>query len=26
LRRRGFEQSSIKEETYWPPGEGDVEY
>jgi len=26
LRRRGFEQASIKEETYWPPGEGDVEY
>lgn len=26
LRRRGFEQTSIKEETYWPPGEGDVEY
>jgi ferredoxin/flavodoxin---NADP+ reductase len=26
LRRRGFEQSSIKEETYWPPGEGEVEY
>ena len=26
LRRCGFEQSSIKEETYWPPGEGDVEY
>jgi ferredoxin/flavodoxin---NADP+ reductase len=26
LRRCGYEQASIKEETYWPPGEGDVEY
>ena len=26
LRRSGFEQASIKEETYWPPGEGEVEY
>ena len=26
LRRCGFEQTSIKEETYWPPGEGEVEY
>ena len=26
LRRRGFEQTSIKEETYWAPGEGEVEY
>jgi len=26
LRRRGFEQASIKEETYWAPGEGEVEY
>jgi ferredoxin/flavodoxin---NADP+ reductase len=26
LRRRGFVQTSIKEETYWPPGEGEVEY
>jgi len=26
LRRCGFEQASIKEETYWPPGEGEVEY
>lgn len=26
LRRAGFDQGSIKEETYWPPGEGDVEY
>lgn len=26
LKRRGFEQTSIKEETYWAPGEGEVEY
>jgi ferredoxin--NADP+ reductase len=26
LRRRGFDNTSIKEETYWPPGEGEVEY
>jgi ferredoxin/flavodoxin---NADP+ reductase len=26
LRRRGFESSAIKEETYWAPGEGEVEY
>jgi ferredoxin/flavodoxin---NADP+ reductase len=26
LRRCGFEQAAIKEETYWPPGEGEVEY
>jgi ferredoxin/flavodoxin---NADP+ reductase len=26
LRRRGFEHASIKEETYWAPGEGEVEY
>jgi ferredoxin--NADP+ reductase len=26
LRRYGFEQTSIKEETYWAPGEGEVEY
>ena len=26
LRRRGFEHTSIKEETYWAPGEGEVEY
>ena len=26
LRRSGFEQAAIKEETYWPPGEGEVEY
>jgi len=26
LRRCGFEQTSIKEETYWAPGEGEVEY
>jgi len=26
LRRRGFEQTAIKEETYWAPGEGEVEY
>ena len=26
LRRRGFKPESIKEETYWAPGEGEVEY
>jgi ferredoxin--NADP+ reductase len=26
MRRRGFEHTSIKEETYWAPGEGEVEY
>jgi hypothetical protein len=26
LKRCGFDQASIKEETYWPPGEGEVEY
>jgi ferredoxin/flavodoxin---NADP+ reductase len=26
LRRAGFEASFIKEETYWAPGEGEVEY
>ena len=26
LRRRGFEPASIREETYWAPGEGEVEY
>ena len=26
LRRCGFEQTSIKEEPYWAPGEGEVEY
>ncbi|HYM51229.1 MAG TPA: ferredoxin--NADP reductase [Candidatus Limnocylindrales bacterium] len=26
LRRRGFEHAAIKEETYWAPGEGEVEY
>jgi ferredoxin/flavodoxin---NADP+ reductase len=26
LRRRGFEKAYIKEETYWAPGEGEVEY
>jgi ferredoxin--NADP+ reductase len=26
LRRRGYEQTDIKEETYWAPGEGEVEY
>jgi ferredoxin/flavodoxin---NADP+ reductase len=26
MRRRGFENTSIKEETYWAPGEGEVEY
>ena len=26
LRRRGFNTESIKEETYWAPGEGEVEY
>ena len=26
MRRRGFDHASIKEETYWAPGEGDVEY
>lgn len=26
LRRRGFEPGAIKEETYWAPGEGEVEY
>ena len=26
MKRRGFDQTSIKEETYWAPGEGDVEY
>ena len=26
LRRRGFGAESIKEETYWAPGEGEVEY
>jgi len=26
MRRCGFEHAAIKEETYWAPGEGDVEY
>ncbi len=26
LRRRGFDAASIREETYWAPGEGQVEY
>jgi len=26
LRRRGYQQTDIKEETYWAPGEGEVEY
>lgn len=26
MKRRGFEHTSIKEETYWAPGEGEVEY
>lgn len=26
MRRRGFDNASIKEETYWAPGEGEVEY
>jgi ferredoxin/flavodoxin---NADP+ reductase len=26
MHRRGFEHASIKEETYWAPGEGEVEY
>lgn len=26
LRRRGFENAAIKEETYWAPGDGEVEY
>ena len=26
MRRCGFEHESIKEETYWAPGEGEVEY
>jgi len=26
LKRRGFDHGSIKEETYWAPGEGEVEY
>jgi ferredoxin--NADP+ reductase len=26
LKRRGFETAAIKEETYWAPGEGEVEY
>jgi ferredoxin--NADP+ reductase len=26
MRRRGFEHAAIKEETYWAPGEGEVEY
>jgi ferredoxin--NADP+ reductase len=26
MRRCGFEHASIKEETYWAPGEGEVEY
>jgi ferredoxin/flavodoxin---NADP+ reductase len=26
MRRRGFENTAIKEETYWAPGEGEVEY
>ena len=26
LRRRGYAQTDIKEETYWAPGEGEVEY
>jgi ferredoxin--NADP+ reductase len=26
LRRRGYDPGSIKEETYWAPGEGEVEY
>ena len=26
LKRRGYNEKSIKEETYWAPGEGEVEY
>ena len=26
LKRRGFNEKAIKEETYWAPGEGEVEY
>jgi len=26
LRRRGFEHAAIKEETYWAPGDGEIEY
>jgi ferredoxin/flavodoxin---NADP+ reductase len=26
MRRRGFDHASIREETYWAPGEGEVEY
>ncbi len=26
MRRAGFENTAIKEETYWAPGEGEVEY
>lgn len=26
LKRRGFGEKAIKEETYWAPGEGEVEY
>ena len=26
MRRRGYEHAAIKEETYWAPGEGEVEY
>ena len=26
LRRRGYDAAAIKEETYWAPGEGEVEY
>lgn len=26
LKRRGFTEKAIKEETYWAPGEGEVEY
>ncbi|MDQ6709180.1 MAG: ferredoxin--NADP reductase [Candidatus Dormibacteraeota bacterium] len=26
LRRRGYDHAAIKEETYWKPGEGEVEY
>jgi hypothetical protein len=26
MRRCGFEHAAIKEETYWAPGEGEVEY
>jgi hypothetical protein len=26
LKRSGFGDKAIKEETYWAPGEGEVEY